>query len=140
MTFGQKLKLARKDKKYTQRELANAVGAKHNSVSDWENDKNKPDPDTIELICGVLDISASYLLGTVDPKESLSPEAINIARAYEKADIKTKSIVRIALDIDKKESKITELPKKEVPEHLQTVAAHLDGELTDEVKDFIDKF
>ncbi len=45
------------------------------------------------------------------------------------------------IDKYKKQSKITDLPKKaEAPEHLQTVAAHLDGELTDEVKDFIDKF
>jgi transcriptional regulator with XRE-family HTH domain len=29
---------------------------------------------------------------------------------------------------------------KEVPNYIQPVAAHLDGELTDEVKDFIDKF
>lgn len=30
--------------------------------------------------------------------------------------------------------------KKETPDYIQPVAAHLDGELTDEVKDFIDKF
>lgn len=45
------------------------------------------------------------------------------------------------VDEYKKESKIKDLTQKEkLPEHLQIVAAHLDGELTDEVKDFIDKF
>lgn len=102
MTFGQKLKLARKNKNYTQKNLADSIGAKHNSVSDWENDKNRPDPDTIELICDALDISANYLLGTKDPEDFLSPEAINIAQAYEKADFNKQNIVRLTLGFNLK--------------------------------------
>ena len=56
MTFGQRLRKARKERGFTQKQLADLIDAKHNSVSDWENDKNKPDPDTIEYICGALDI------------------------------------------------------------------------------------
>jgi len=145
MTFGKRLKLARQNKKFTQKNLANAIGAKHNSVSNWENDQNKPDPDTIELICGVLGISANYLLGTKDLQVPVSPEALEIAKAYDKAEIDKQNIVRVTLGLDiKKNSKITELSKKTLeenaPEHLQTIAAHLDGNLTDEVKDFIDNF
>lgn len=62
LTFGGKIKEARKAKHLTQKQLAEKIGAKHNSVSDWENNKNKPDPDTIELLCGVLDITPNYLL------------------------------------------------------------------------------
>lgn len=61
MTFGQRLRNARKNKGLTQKQLADLINAKHNSVSDWENDKNKPDPDTIEYICGALDIPVSFL-------------------------------------------------------------------------------
>ena len=64
LTFGNKIKSARKEKGLTQKQLAAKIGAAHNSVSDWENDKNKPDPDTIELICGVLDITPNYLLAS----------------------------------------------------------------------------
>lgn len=75
MTFGKKVREARKSKGLTQRQLAEAIGAKHNSVSDWENDKNKPDPDTIELLCGILDITPNYLLantaGEISPSEKL---------------------------------------------------------------------
>lgn len=60
--FGIRLKEKRKEKNMTQKQLADMVGAKHNSVSDWENGKNKPDPDTIERICEALNISAAYLL------------------------------------------------------------------------------
>lgn len=69
MTFGEKLKSARKSKKMTQESLAKLIGAKHNSVSDWENDKSKPDMDTIELLCGALDINPSYLMGTKSDEE-----------------------------------------------------------------------
>nr|DAH33355.1 MAG TPA: hypothetical protein [Caudoviricetes sp.] len=64
MTFGEKIRSARLLKGYTQKQLADLINAKHNSVSDWEKDKSKPDMDTIELICGTLDLNPSYLLGT----------------------------------------------------------------------------
>lgn len=66
MTFGEKIRQARKAKKMTQKELAQLINAKHNSVSNWENDQNKPDPDTIELLCGVLDLTPNDLLGVSD--------------------------------------------------------------------------
>lgn len=77
-TFGSNLKEARKRKKLTQRQLADAINAKHNSVSNWENDQNKPDPDTIELICGVLDISPNVLFGTGTQHVSSLPNHPNI--------------------------------------------------------------
>lgn len=69
MTFGEKLKSARVAKKLTQQQLAEMIYAKHNSVSDWENDKSKPDMDTIELLCGALDITPSYIIGTKSDEE-----------------------------------------------------------------------
>lgn len=56
MSIGGTIKEARKKKGYTQKQLADMIGAKHNSVSDWENNKNKPDIDTLERICDVLDL------------------------------------------------------------------------------------
>ena len=69
MTFGDKIKSSRISKKLTQKQLADLIGAKHNSVSDWEKDKSRPDMDTIELICGTLDINPSYLMGTKSDDE-----------------------------------------------------------------------
>lgn len=77
MTFGEKIRDARKAKKLTQRQLADAIGAKHNSVSDWEKDKNKPDMDTIEMICGILDLEPNYLMGNA---QSSSENASIVAR------------------------------------------------------------
>ena len=72
MTFGERLRNARKNKGLTQKQLADLIGAKHNSISDWENNKNRPDPDTIEYICGALEIPVSHLFSdTVQNKNYL---------------------------------------------------------------------
>lgn len=60
MTFGERLKKARKEKKLTQKELASQIGAAHNSISNWENDQNMPDPDTIQHLCWVLNVQPNY--------------------------------------------------------------------------------
>ena len=60
--FGVRLREKRKENKLTQKQLAEIVGAKHNSVSDWERGYAMPDPDTIVLICEALNVSSAYLL------------------------------------------------------------------------------
>lgn len=69
MTLGEKIKSARKAKKLTQYQLAGMVNAKHNSVSDWENDKSKPDMNTIGLLCRALDLTPTYLVGSKSDDE-----------------------------------------------------------------------
>jgi transcriptional regulator with XRE-family HTH domain len=79
MTFGEKLKMARKSKGLTQQGLADLINVKHNSVSDWENDKYKPDIDSVQLLIDVLDIEPSYIMGTKTTEEygSLIGEIMN---------------------------------------------------------------
>lgn len=74
MSFGVRLKALRKSRGLTQKELAIKINAKHTAISNWENGQNYPDVDTIELICGALDISPNQLL--LDAKKSpISAEA-----------------------------------------------------------------
>lgn len=79
MTFGEKLRSARKAKGYTQRELAARIDARHNSVSNWENDQNKPDSDTIELLCRVLDLSPNQLFC---PERAFASEMVLSSESY----------------------------------------------------------
>ena len=79
-TFGEKIKEARKLQKLTQKQLADLIGAAHNSVSDWENNKNKPDPDTIELLCGILKMTPNYLLASSE--DVFSPKEKSIVQKY----------------------------------------------------------
>lgn len=102
MTFGEKLKFARVTKEYTQKQLADLINAKHNSVSDWEKDKSKPDMDTIELICGALDVTPSYLMGTKSDDEYGSiignlmnePDILDMIDEFKKLTVEDKKAVR----------------------------------------------
>lgn len=84
MTFGKRLKKARTEKNMTQKQLADLLSVKHNSISNWENDINKPDPDMIELICGVLEITPNFLLAT--STEDFSPAEKLIIKKYRELD------------------------------------------------------
>ena len=75
MTFGQRLRSARKEKKLTQKELAVKIQAAHNSISNWENDQNMPDPDTIQNLCWALDVEPNYFFA-VDTSSSLPSNII----------------------------------------------------------------
>lgn len=99
MTFGQRIKEARVLKKMTQRQLAELISAKHNSISDWENDKNRPDPDTIELLCGALDITPNYLLASKN-KDSISLNEKELLRKYNALDKYGQRAVDLIIDME----------------------------------------
>lgn len=102
MTFGEKLRNARKAKKLTQGELAEMIGAKHNSISDWENGKSKPDMDTVELLCGTLDVTPTYLMGSRTDDEygniignlMSEPDILDMVEDYKKLTEDDKKAVR----------------------------------------------
>lgn len=68
-SLGSIIKHYRKAKGLTQRELADLINVKHNSISDWENDKNKPHPDIIELLLGVFDIDPNTMFSHYTPSK-----------------------------------------------------------------------
>ena len=96
MTFGKRLRASRNAKGFTQKQLADKIGAKHNSISDWENDKNKPDPDTIELLCGVLEITPNYLLAA--NSDDFSPAEKLLIKKYRNLDEHGKELISTILD------------------------------------------
>lgn len=75
MTLGEKIRAARKAKGMTQKELAAKIKAAHNSISNWENDQNNPDPNTIQHLCWALDVQPNYFLG--DDEDSPSPDTVD---------------------------------------------------------------
>ena len=95
MTFGKRLRRARTEKHMTQKQLADLLSVKHNSISNWENDINKPDPDMIELLCGVLEISPNFLLET--SSEDCSPAEKLIIKKYRALDEHGKKMVDFTL-------------------------------------------
>ena len=72
MSFGTQLRLARKRKGLTQKELADAVGARHNTVSNWEAGRNQPDPDIVRALCALLEVDSNYFYETETVESQLS--------------------------------------------------------------------
>lgn len=96
MTFGKRLKKARTERHLTQKQLAEMLSVKHNSISNWENDINKPDPTTIELICGILDITPNYLLSTTE--NEFSPAEKLLIKMYKELDEHGRELVDFILE------------------------------------------
>ncbi len=106
MTLGEKLKAARLDKRLTQKEVANILKISHSSISEWENDRHRPDADTIEVLLGLYGLSASDLLGdsTVRSKASIiadmafDNDALELISKYQRLDPDTKKAIRYLVD------------------------------------------
>ena len=62
-TFGQKLKLLRKNRGLTERQLGECLNFSNQSVSFWENGEREPKLDTLIAIAKFFDVSVDYLLG-----------------------------------------------------------------------------
>ena len=66
MTFGEKLRQARKAAGMTQKELAEAVELKHNAISNWEKGISSPDPATIRRLCDILRMQPNFFFDTAE--------------------------------------------------------------------------
>lgn len=62
MTFGEKLKQARKQAGYSQEQLAEKLSVSRSAIAKWETDKGMPDIENLKSIAHFLDVSIDYLL------------------------------------------------------------------------------
>ncbi len=69
MTFGEKLKEARKEAGLSQEQFAQKLSVSRSAVAKWESDKGMPDVNNLKVIAQLLDVSVDYLL---DEDEKLS--------------------------------------------------------------------
>lgn len=79
MTFGEKLREARKKAGMTQEQLAEVLSVSRQAVTKWESDKGIPDVENLKFIAKVLNVRIDYLLdeeGILDL--SITREPINL--------------------------------------------------------------
>lgn len=62
MEIGEKIKIARNNKNFTQEELATQLKVSRTAVSNWENGRNYPDLKTLIQISDILSMSIDNLL------------------------------------------------------------------------------
>ena len=110
LRLGAELRRAREAAGLTQKQISDRLNVTAQTVSAWENGRNKIDIDTFSELCKVYGIDFANTLkllndgsDNINPSQNslygLNPETVQIARAYENADKGTQSAVRKLLDI-----------------------------------------
>lgn len=74
-TFGDRIAGAREAAGMTQKDLANRLGIKLDTLKGWENDIKEPRANKLQMVAGVLGVSISWLLtgtgeGPTEPVET----------------------------------------------------------------------
>lgn len=69
MTFGEKLKEARKEAGLSQEQFAEKMSVSRSAIAKWESDKGMPDVNNLKVMAQLLNVSVDYLL---DEDEKLS--------------------------------------------------------------------
>ena len=79
MTFGEKLKKARKEAGLSQVQFAEKMSVSRSAIAKWESDKGLPDVNNLKMMAQLLGVSVDYLLAA-DEKLSFNEtkEAIDL--------------------------------------------------------------
>lgn len=100
--IGKRIKEFRKLAKLSQVELAEKLSVTNRAVSNWESGANGVDVELIPAICEALHISPNDLMDTPSV-QTLSPEALEFARRFDKLDAHGKRVVCAVMDIESEE-------------------------------------
>jgi putative transcriptional regulator len=94
--FGENLKTLRKQKGFSQEELAARLHVVRQTISKWEKNLSVPDADTLIRIAEILEVSVSELLGTkIENGNVTSDVAEQLSRINEQLAIKNRRSRRI---------------------------------------------
>lgn len=83
--FGERLKQLRKEKKVSQKTLADALFISQQAIAKWESDKSSPNPETVRKIAEYFNVSTDYLLEVdpvkpaKEPKSKISDDDVKVA-------------------------------------------------------------
>ena len=119
MTFGTRLKQAREQRGFNQKQLAESLDITPTRLNYWEKDKREPDIGRIKQLASALQVSTDFLIGSQPlPKPaaplSPTPPAAEHLKKYRALDGHCKTIVDLVLDEEYK--RIVSALKPEEPE------------------------
>ena len=80
MTFGEKLKILRKEKGYSQEEFASLLNVSRQAVSKWESDRGTPETDKLLQISNMFGVTLDYLLKAEIPNENNPTDGYYVSR------------------------------------------------------------
>lgn len=80
MTFGEKLKVLRKEKGYSQEEFAGLLDVSRQAVSKWESNRGTPEIDKLLQISNMFGVTLDYLLKNESPDENNQTDGYYVSR------------------------------------------------------------
>lgn len=93
-----RMKEMRIQRGWGQKELADRMHCKPNTISRYENEQLGLDAKSISSLCDIFDCTADYLLCRSDIRSyNLSPQEIALLIAYRAADARAREMVDLAL-------------------------------------------
>lgn len=69
MSFGERLKKAREEKKMDREQLGLRLGMSYSTIAKYETNNRFPDQDTLVKLAEILDVSTDHLLGNKSTRE-----------------------------------------------------------------------
>ena len=94
--FGENLKTLRKQKGFSQEELATRLHVVRQTISKWEKNLSVPDADTLIRLAETLEVSVSELLGAkIENENTASDVPEQLSRINEQLAIKNRRSRRI---------------------------------------------
>ena len=114
MTFGNRLKQARENKGYNQKQFAERLGVTPTRLNYWEKDKREPDVAIIKQIAQILDVSSDWLIGNnlINVDITLSANEKQHIKKYRSLDHYGRKAVDSLIDIELERcSVVVELPR-----------------------------
>ena len=93
MTFVDKLREARKNKGYTQEQIAHLLGIAKSTYTGYEKGVREPDLFKIKRLVEVRDVDSSWLLGVDDSPSSITAAEYQAIKKYRALDERGKMAV-----------------------------------------------
>lgn len=114
MISGEKIKILRKQRKMTQKQLADIIGVASNTLTMYEKNTRTPSYETLKKLSDFFSVDITYFFEedtkSADPSAALKNELITTIRGIDNLD--TLEILDKMLDIAIKRGKIAKIAKE----------------------------
>lgn len=99
MTIGERIRLARQNKKMSQQQLAEKSGVYYKSISRYELGTSIPPADALKAMADILGVSADYLLSDDESVKIKDKELFKKFEIIQNMNDKTKEVIDTFLDL-----------------------------------------
>ena len=111
MSYGQRIKEARKNKKLTQKQLGDLLGVSKSTISSYEKCNREPNVENIRALASLLDVNADYILDVQSDCCVVADAEMTLIQAY-RARPEMQSVINKLLDIETPENHNTKEKKR----------------------------